>query len=338
MVLLVTGKCGKGCFYCPLSNAKKDQDCFFADEMPLDGIEGALEEAKLIRAHGTGITGGDPLLAMERTEKAIKMLKDSFGEEHHIHIYTATLDTEKIEKLVNAGLDELRYHPRPKDWGDIEGDRARLARVLDMPINVGVEIPSLPDMLDNMTMLAGYLDEMGVLFLNINELEYSEGNYQALLGKGYVVEEDTSAAMHGSREAAMSVLEFAEEEGMALSVHYCSSSFKEGVQLRNRLIRRADTIARQMDVVTDDGTILKGVVEIGGLPPQEALRKIVDILHVDEELVSIDADKKRIEVAPWVLEKGSKKLPFDCFIVEEYPTWDRLEVERRPLKSKQRKK
>lgn len=45
-----------------------------------------------------------------------------------------------------------------------------------------------------------------------------------------------------------------------------------------------------------------------------------------------DKEKERIEVAPWILEEIFEDLPYDSFIVEEYPTADRLEVEREPLK------
>jgi len=36
-------------------------------------------------------------------------------------------------------------------------------------------------------------------------------------------------------------------------------------------------------------------------------------------------------VAPWVLEELAPELELESFIVEEYPTADRLEVERAPL-------
>jgi pyruvate formate-lyase activating enzyme-like uncharacterized protein len=37
-------------------------------------------------------------------------------------------------------------------------------------------------------------------------------------------------------------------------------------------------------------------------------------------------------VAPWVLEEIASELELRSFIVEEYPTADRLEVEREPLR------
>jgi pyruvate formate-lyase activating enzyme-like uncharacterized protein len=45
----------------------------------------------------------------------------------------------------------------------------------------------------------------------------------------------------------------------------------------------------------------------------------------------IDAVRKRMETAPWIVEEIASELPFKCYIIEEYPTADRLEVERTPL-------
>ena len=44
-----------------------------------------------------------------------------------------------------------------------------------------------------------------------------------------------------------------------------------------------------------------------------------------------DDEKGRIETSPFILEEISDRLPYECYIVEEYPTADRLEVEREPL-------
>ena len=47
--------------------------------------------------------------------------------------------------------------------------------------------------------------------------------------------------------------------------------------------------------------------------------------------MGIDEERNRLEVAPWVLEEIASELPYRCYEVEEYPTADRLEVERAPL-------
>ena len=112
-------------------------------------------------------------------------------------------------------------------------------------------------------------------------------------------------------------------------MHFCSSTFKDGVQLRNRLKRRAENIAREYDVVTEDGTILKGIVYSDDL--DGAARYLKDNYDVPDDLILVDAERNRIETASWILDEIAEDLPFKCYIVEEYPTKDRLEVERTPL-------
>ncbi|NLX46582.1 MAG: radical SAM protein, partial [Euryarchaeota archaeon] len=108
-----------------------------------------------------------------------------------------------------------------------------------------------------------------------------------------------------------------------------SSSFKDRVQLRERLKRRAKRVARPMDLVTSEGMVLLGIVETDDLP---AAAKLLEDRHdVPPDLLYLDESRDRLEVAPWVLEDLAALLPFRCYLVEEYPTADRLEVERQPL-------
>ena len=120
MVLLVTGKCPWGCYYCPVSLEKKGKDVVYANELRAHSDEEILAEAESMDATGTGITGGDPLMNVDRTVNAIRMLKDHFGKEHHIHLYTSTMDLERIDTVVEAGLDEIRFHPRTDMWSHME--------------------------------------------------------------------------------------------------------------------------------------------------------------------------------------------------------------------------
>jgi len=48
-------------------------------------------------------------------------------------------------------------------------------------------------------------------------------------------------------------------------------------------------------------------------------------------MVGWDDEKGRIETSPFILDEIADKLSYKCYLVEEYPTADRLEVEREPL-------
>ena len=328
MVLFVTGLCDAKCFYCPLSEHKKDMDVIYANEMPVSSDSDVLEEARLIGALGTGITGGDPLKTVERSAHYIRLLKENFGKGHHIHLYTATFDPKKAEILADAGLDELRFHPPPETWRIFERTPlySRLKEIMELPMDIGLEIPALPDMKDDIMHLIEVVDSIGAEFINLNELEFADTNYKALLGRGYRVKDDISSAAYGSEEMARQIVM---ESEVDMTVHYCSASFKDGVQLRNRLRNRAENIAKPYEIPTDDGTIMKGVIYCDDV---DDILSILRDFEVPDELINVDVERSRIEIAPWVLEEIHGELPCKSYIIEEYPTWDRLEVERIPLR------
>ncbi len=330
MVLLVTGKCDTSCFYCPLSSEKKGRSLTFADEAQVDRDEDIINEAKSIGAMGTGITGGDPLKALNRVLRYIRLLKGSFGAEHHVHLYTSTIDRRAFLQLQAAGLDELRIHPRFELWSTPE--KIGLEKALKgLEMDVGIEIPAIPGMDGEIEKLIRYADRIGLGFVNLNELEFSETNYQALRKRGMDTGNDSSSSAVGSKEIASKMMHLE----LRIPIHYCSSAFKDSVQLRNRLKRRARHIARPGDLMTSEGTLLKGMIE--GVDADRAAEYLRTNFDVPRRLMHYDAEKGRLEVASWVLHELSPQLPFDSFIVEEYPTADRLEVERERLPRSKRK-
>jgi len=146
MVLLVTGICVHDCYYCPLSLKKQGRDITYANEKLVSDDGDVIFEAESIEARGTGITGGDPLLVMEKTLHYIRLLKAHFGSRHNIHLYTATPDMKKIGQLAGAGLDEIRFHPSPGDWSSLELTRypEAIAHARRSGIRAGIEIPCIP--------------------------------------------------------------------------------------------------------------------------------------------------------------------------------------------------
>ena len=321
MVLFVTGRCGWNCYYCPVSLEKKGKDVIYANEGRVYTDDEIIAEAEAMDATGTGITGGDPLLDMDRTVHMIRLLKDRFGKGHHIHLYTATIDPEKAKRLQDAGLDEIRFHPPESVWTDMSSTRLR-ETVESLDIDVGVEVPALPHRERELNALVAYCREVGVDFVNLNELEFSESNWDMMEAYGYSVRDELSSAVDGSRETAVTVL----KANKRADVHFCSSTFKDGIQLRRRLIRRAEHTAKPYQQVTEDGTLVRGYLYAKDLGAAESeLRS----MGVPEDMYEVLQD--RIEVAPWILEDIADSVEHRCYLSEQYPTADGLEVERTPL-------
>ena len=329
MVLLVTGKCSFKCYYCPLSLKKQGKSDTYANEKLVATDDDVIFEAESIEARGTGITGGDPLLAMKETIHYIKLLKAHFGKKHNIHLYTATPDLKKITQLADIGLDEIRFHPPPEDWPALEKTKypEAISYARKLGLRTGIEIPCIPGKEKNMAMLAKSTELAGAQFINLNELEFSESNWQELKAHGFQVKDDISSSVKGSQEAAGKVASLLKDE--KIIVHYCSSSFKDATQLRNRILRRARNTATSLEIITEEGTFIKGVIETS--EPGKILRQLKKKFQFPDELIRHDVEKGRIEIAAWILEDLPALPNCKYFIVEEYPTADRLEVETRPV-------
>ncbi len=333
MVLFVTGICRFRCFYCPVSPVRNQKDVTYANERPVRSDEDVLAEARAISASGTGITGGDPLGAIDRVEHYVRLLKHEFGPEHNIHLYTHEPNPEKLRRLARAGLDEVRLHIPHYLWGSLDGPGAAYRRVLEEApawgIRRGVEVPVLPEKETELVRLVRTLDRIGVDFVNLNELEFSETNETKMHERGYRLDVRNGWGVHGSRAVARRVVR---TPGLKVPVHYCSSRFKDSVQLRQRLIRRAERTAPGFASRTEDGTVIYGIVET---PKRENVARLAErvatLAGLARETYRVDFERRRVELSETDLRRVATRLRAPAFVVEEYPTADALEVEREPV-------
>lgn len=324
LVLFVTGICKHGCFYCPISEKRRGVDVVYANERPARSTREIAGEATLMDALGTGITGGDPLVRFGRTISYIKFLKKKFGRRHHIHMYCcAQLSPEKLHVLKKAGLDEIRFHL----WS---AEPVRLA--LEAGIRAGVELPVIPGNRRMYIALLKKLDQLPGAFVNLNELEFSDTNLKEFKKRGFKIKSETSMAVKGSEKLASEILRWA-ASNTGLDVHYCPSSLKDSVQLRNRLKRRATNVAKPYEQITEDGLLFKGVIMGVRLKELATLRRRLILRYkIDPKLVGLDKEKKRIELHWRLAEKLAKaEQNLKFALVEEYPTCDRLETTVIPL-------
>jgi pyruvate formate-lyase activating enzyme-like uncharacterized protein len=316
MVLFVTGICGKNCFYCPVSNERREKDIIFANERRVNRDEDLIEEAMSMDALGTGITGGEPLLKLDRVIHYIKLLKNKFGKSHHIHLYTALAPNKGVlESLKKAGLDEIRFHPPQNLLPGVDKTyySVSLTEAHKLGLSVGIEIPSIACDLSGVISLLKEVDG----FLNLNELEFSETNFTQLKSRGYATVDDTSSSALGSREVAQA-LDYDK-------LHFCSSRFKDAIQLRERFKRIAKKGARYFDEITDDGTLVYGFIE-------GSCTGLLKEAGVQEEMYAVLDDT--VEIAWWIAEDLASELnKIGCkvSVIERYPMKNGMIAERTPL-------
>ena len=325
LVLFVTGVCDRNCPYCPLSEMRRGKDCVWANERPVKSPEDLVKEAELMGALGAGITGGEPAIVKERVINFMEILKREFGDEFHIHMYTSKrLDRDTIEELYSKGLDELRFHSTVES--DFMLDSISISK--EIGLCSGSEVPSMPDRVSDLISLAKSLKEINADFLNLNELEVTETNYRALKDLGYSIGD---ISVQGSKEAALKVI-----KSVDFNIHFCSASFKDGVQLRKRFIRTSLRIAREYEYVNEDGLIVIGVIEH---PEKEKLLEIMkEISHrynlVEGKEIYLNLERGRIETSPEVMEilvEEYQKEGVRYYLVEEYPIYGRPRAEVIPL-------
>jgi pyruvate formate-lyase activating enzyme-like uncharacterized protein len=341
MVLFVTGICDSACFYCPLSQDKAGNDVVFADEMPVHNDDDILEELHAIGAEGAGLSGGDPFCRLKRTLGFISFLKDSQGDNFHIHLYTSQSDAERqsIKNLHEAGLDEIRFHPMTDNWSAVE-------TAVGLGMDVGIEVPAIPGEIESLRKTGKRAEEIGVSFLNINELESSETNFASLSSLGLRLRNMDSASIIGSAEVADEFIAWSASKLESISVHYCSAHFKDAIQMRNRLQRRLERTTREFEEQADDEPLLiLGVIRapFGEELDDDMLTQIKDILEsqfdVPSNHLNIDLPRRRIEIAGWILAEIAQDLrtsinngdTLEIGIAYEYPSWDRLQTLFDPL-------
>lgn len=340
LVLFVTGLCDKECFYCPVSRDKMYRDVVFANErrVPIGDWEQILDEAELIGAKGAGITGGDPMVVPDRVVDLCKRMKAHFGQDFHLHLYTScAFDVNWIGKLKEAGLDEIRFHPEVREYDDMENGwhHEAIQEAIRVGLTTNVEIPCVPDKGEQILALCTYLDKVGAEGLNMNELEFSDPNVKNLRRFGYEPMNDESQCVKGSRETALWVLDEWRKTGSKFTVHFCSSPYKDAIQLMQRLRRRAERTARDFEEQSEEGTLLYGVVRSNiGESPGEIAEMLRADFDVPLEWVAVIDD--RVETAPSVVQVLAyegilKALDASGEICEVYPTADRVMVERTPL-------
>ncbi len=174
-----------------------------------------------------------------------------------------------LEGDPQIGVHHIRTTCR-KQWDSISASRCRPCP------GSNCLIPALP-----------YLD-----FLNINELEWGESNAYHMRERGYELADELHNAIDGAKG-------WAEELCRHEKVHWCSSAFKDSVQLRERLKRVAHNTARPFDEITDDGTIVYGVFE----PVSGSTGTVASFFLERFEPDSYSVFPERVEMAWWLLEK-----------------------------------
>jgi uncharacterized protein len=318
LVLFMGGKCSRSCWYCSLSDKRKNLSVCFANERPVSSIPELIEEAKESNSKGAGITGGDPLVYFDDVIKYSRALKKIFGADFHIHIYLPLklVEEKKLRKLKEC-IDEVRFHPsflidENIELRNEEIGKIKLASSIFGIDNCGIELPSMPEKkYEIFDFIYEVRDIIG--FCNLNELEISETNFD-LITKIYTLNHD-SYTVKGSIKTGIWIIKECEKRKLKPIIHLCTARTKDSYQFINRLLKHS---ILPYGNITDEGTVVYFAVyyedEIKKKESEDKIVKITKDYFVDE-------DKKRIIIKIKDVEKVYLKTKLKIARVEEHPTY-----------------
>ena len=340
LVLFITGHCHWMCDYCPLSENRREIDWMFANErrVEIGDWDAVIEEARAMNATGAGITGGDPVMARERVLEACKILKNEFGNDFHLHMYTSIpFKAEWANDFAEAGLDEIRFH-----FLDLESEKytETMAACIESGMLTGVEIPCEPDKENELMELLETMRDMPVQFLNLNELEITVGNHDNMELRGFNLSDEITAGAAGSGELATrmrdrvmaaSIGAADPEDGTVREPYpyhlkFCTATYKDSGQLRRRFIRRGEHTISPHEILTEDGTLLFGAVDCSLEDSEEWIEEIHTETGLPRRFMLYDSDNERIELPLSMAEELVGEIEAPISLVEVHPTHERLEM------------
>ena len=338
LVLFITGNCHWQCDYCPLSETRRDIDWMFANERRCETFDEVIEEARAMRATGAGITGGDPLMARERTLEGISRLKSEFGPEFHLHMYTSIpFNPELASEFADAGLDEIRFHLLGLD---AERYRSTISACSDSGILTGVEIPCEPDKREELLSLLEELRSFDISFMNLNELEITVGNHENMELRGFNLSTEITAGASGSNELALDMksrvnaaeqglqdpLDGDSREPYGFHLKFCTAVFKDAGQLRRRFLRRGESTISPHEVLTEDGTLIFGAIDADEGSKDNWISEIAQETGLPRRFLLWDDENDRIEMPLVIAEDIADEIEDPVFMIEVLPTHERTEV------------
>jgi pyruvate formate-lyase activating enzyme-like uncharacterized protein len=246
--LFINGRCNASCFYCPTS--QDDTGDPLTNGIPFASPEDYAEYVALFGFTGASISGGEPLLTLDRTLAYIDAVRRRCGAAVHIWMYTnGTLLTREIaEELRSAGLGEIRF-----DIGATGYNLNKLQLAVGVIPTVTVEIPTVPEEEELLQHKLVEMAALGVQHLNLHQLRLTPHNSRHLASRPYTFVHGENVTVLESELTALRLVRYAIEQGIDLPVNYCSFPYKRRFQHAAARRRGIPFVRADHEEVTEAG-------------------------------------------------------------------------------------
>ncbi len=253
--VFISHSCTRHCFFC-LREQKEAEDFvpYVERDIKFDSVERFIEYLKSFHFEGISFSGGEPFMKFDRLYEYIRAIRDAFGNQHYLWVYTNgdLVNEYKLTRLAEADLNEIRFDISARDY-----DLGPVSLALDHVPHVTIEIPAIPEDVERVKSLLPHLESMGVENINLHQLMVNDFNREAFQARGYTVLRDERYdnwfGILESESAALEILNHAAESNMRLGINYCSRLYKYLFQLSGFRRRYAPHCQSDNNEVTPTG-------------------------------------------------------------------------------------
>lgn len=192
--LEVNKRCNYSCIHCYT-------DKVLDENLPLELYYKAIDEAIKLGASDVSLTGGEPLLAFERT---LSIVRYSSARRLDVRLNTNghILNEEKCRKLVEAGLTEIQISLNGHDakgfdaFTQVTGSFERVVNA----IRIAVEL--VPEVSVRFTLMEYTVDELVPTFELVKELGVTKFKVRTLVQASEIHEELTESLVSRMKKAS----------------------------------------------------------------------------------------------------------------------------------------
>jgi pyruvate formate-lyase activating enzyme-like uncharacterized protein len=179
-----------------------------------------------------------------------------------------------------------------------------------------------------------------VQFLNLNELEITVGNHDNMEVRGFNLSTEITAGAAGSSELSIRMRDRVmaaaigapdSEDGKIRErypyhLKFCTATYKDSGQLRRRFLRRGENTISPHEILTEDGTLVFGVIDCVPEDAEGWLEEIHEQTSLPRRFMYFDEDNGRIELPLVMAEELAEVIDEPIALVEVQPTHERMEM------------
>jgi len=267
--LFVNGRCNLSCFYCPSSQDDIGEPT--TNNLSFSSADHYLAYLKHFGFRGFSLSGGEPLLTLERSLDYLLTAKKHFGDKIHSWIYTngSLVTRDMLARLHDCGLDEIRFDIGALDYSL---DKALLA-VGQIP-TVTIEIPAVPEEKERLKTALIQMADGGVNFLNLHQLRLTSYNYRHFRDRPYTYLHGEKVTVLESELAALELLKYAQDDQLELPINYCSFVYKNRYHKVAARSRGAADMGKGHEQVTAAGYLRSCSVKAASQLLQPAIARL----------------------------------------------------------------